>query len=211
MPCQIPSSSFLFLFFSWSAPPVVASNKHLPFAPFQSKALESASSAHLALSLALVAHSFWVSVCFPPLFYIYSTKLFYPIWCKVANDCMRFCACGCCSLEKICSSVRPWLVSHNLLTSVHSQGRCKSCVKFSGFISLNFHPHTHTLTWKHVTKAVCPCNWIRAVMLGALCPQPWPAGLVWCPCFSCLQPLNRPAGDKHSNSSSHNLSPVRGF
>lgn len=45
---------------------MVASNKHFPFAPFQSKALESASSAHLTLTLALVAHSVLVSLCEPP-------------------------------------------------------------------------------------------------------------------------------------------------
>lgn len=45
---------------------MVASNKHFPFAPFQSKALESASSAHLTLTLALVAHSVLVSLCETP-------------------------------------------------------------------------------------------------------------------------------------------------
>lgn len=63
--------------------------------------------------------SFSFSLSMPPPPFIFFRDIpFYQIWCKVANDCVRFCGCGCCSPKEICSSVRLWLVSHNLLTSV---------------------------------------------------------------------------------------------
>lgn len=50
---------------------------------------------------------------------------------------------------------------------------------------------------RRVSKVVCPCNWIREITLGALCPRPWPASLVQYPCLSFSLLFKCPAGDKH--------------
>lgn len=55
---------------------------------------------------------------------------------------------------------------------------------------------------RRVSKVVCPCNWIREITLGALCPQPWPASLVQYPCLSFSRLFRSPAGDKHLSCSS---------
>lgn len=110
-------------------------------------------------------------------------------------------------IPKMCCTVNPWRLS---VTS-------SSNLTFLLFTHvLNFatntpQVYTYASTWKHAIKVVCPCNRMRGIMLGALCPQPWPAGSLWCPSLSFLQPLNRPGGDKHLSSSSHNLSTAKGF
>lgn len=122
----------------------------------------------------------WMFFLLFPTYFLYSIKLFHTFWWTVARGILWV----WCSPQS----------DHSFITF------SSQTLSWSGILIFS-----HASTWKHVTMLVCPCNWITGIMLGALCPQPWPAGLVWCPRFSFLQPLNCPAGDQHFGSSSHNL------
>lgn len=112
------------------------------FAPLQSKAPESTSSAHLTLTPTSVARSFSVSGCFPLLFstyFSYSFKLLYLFWYQGANDCVGF-----CELDAVHRYVFVITYQHGYF-KYYSQGwskskTAKSAVSYSVvfFFTLNF-------------------------------------------------------------------------